>query len=119
MKSYDRSLYFRISLKFVNPWPNIFGGVTNNSVHDKTIARLDEKSFRWDRVGKLNKGRSRHSMIERNGEILVIGGDSKFKTERCNYQDDGQMHCIEQDPKLSEYAFYPELFPVPDDFCKE
>ena len=119
MKSYDRSLYFRIFLKFVNPWPNIFGGVTNNSVHDKTIARLDEKSFRWDRVGKLNKGRSRHSMIERNGEILVIGGDSKFNTERCNYQDDGQMHCVEQDPKLSEYAFFPELFPVPDDFCKE
>ena len=106
-------------LRFVNPWPNIFGGATSNNVHDKTIARFDETTFRWDRVGKLSKGRSRHNMIERNGEILVIGGDSKFNTERCNYQDDGQMHCVEQDPKLSEYAFFPELFPVPDDFCKE
>ena len=58
------------------------------------------------------------------GELLIIGGGSRYDkyknyavfTERCRYED-GQMRCTQQQPKLLQYSFYPELLVVPKNYC--
>ena len=101
---------------FVNPLPNIFGGYTSNTSTDNLIARLDGVTFSWGQVGELTQGRWGHGAIVVQGEILVVGGASSYKTERCN-EIEGQMRCSAQEPELSDYFYYPELFAVPDNFC--
>ena len=48
-------------------------------------------------------------------EILIVGGDGEYMTERCNY-DSGVMKCKLQNPELN-YYWDPEVFAVADDFC--
>ena len=94
-----------------------FGGQIDTRVSSTTIARLDGLTFTWTKVGDLNQGRHAHSVIEVQGEILVIGGDGQKMSELCSYQN-GQMTCVAQEPDLYRYAFFPELIDVHDDFCK-
>lgn len=96
----------------------MFGGSTDkNGDFENRIARLDSKSFEWTRVGELSRGRCGHNVIEVQGQILVVGGNDLFKTERCNYSE-GVMQCTEQQPELDYYNMYPELYAVSDYFCK-
>ena len=102
---------------FVNSWSYILGGYTNINKYDKTIARLDDISYLWTKVGELNQGRRGHNAIVVQGEILVVGGyTGSLKTERC-IETDGQIRCSAQEPELTKYAYYPELFAVPDNYC--
>ena len=70
-------------------------------------------------MGELNQGRRGHNAIVVQGEILVVGGyrnGGSLKTERCVETDD-QMRCSAQEPELTNYQYYPELFAVTDNYC--
>ena len=66
------------------------------------------------------QGRRGHNAIVVQGEMLVVGGYSPqtepYKTERC-IETDAQIRCSDQEPKLVNYSYYPELFAVPDNYC--
>ena len=72
----------------------------------------------WSKAGYLNTSRKGHNVIFDGRHFLVIGGYETKKEERCTIVRD-EMTCVEQAPELTDYAYYPELFLVPDDFCKK
>jgi len=88
-------------------------------VLSRTIAKLDV-NFKWHQVGMLNRGRRSHAAIISDGFLLVIGGhdavDTHMPAERCTLSE--PMECFDQAPDLEEYQQFPELFNVPNDFCK-
>ena len=81
----------------------------------------------WSQVGDLLSPRQRHNAIYDGSKLIIIGGDNtesslnpsheSLPTENCNIID-GQVLCSEQNPILAQYDLYPELFLVPDNFCK-
>ena len=62
-------------------------------------------------------GRHAHNAIYDGSTVLVVGGNGTFKTEKCTISNN-QMNCTEQNPQLSSYAYYPEMFMVSTDYCK-
>ena len=96
-----------------------FGGSTQTSELGSSIARLDSKTWEWLKIGDITQARMGH-VIEIHGQFLVIGGYYRFQavsTQKCTYSN-GKMKCTAQLPELAEYDIYPELFHVPDDFCR-
>ena len=66
--------------------------------------------------------RNGHNAIFDRSSILVVGGraekgDNPFPTEKCDIVDKA-MTCVQQVPELEEFAYYPELFLVPINYCK-
>ena len=85
----------------------------------KTIGRLGADG-EWTRAGELNTGRHAHKVIYDGEFLIVVGGVATFdtfKTEKCSIES-GLISCVSQNPDLDNYAFYPELFLVPDSFCE-
>ena len=82
------------------------------------IARLDASTMIWTDAGALVTGRFYHNAIYDGASLIVVGGDGTKKTEVCNLSN-GIFSCVEQNPELSEYYGYPELFLVAENFCKE
>ena len=82
-----------------------------------TIGRFDATRRVWSKSGELINGRRSHNAIYDGSSLIVVGGDGLYKTERCEISN-GQATCTAQTPELDEYAFYPELFLVPINFCK-
>ena len=72
-------------------------------------------------VGELTTGRRGHGAIYDGSKLLVIGGYPGYgpplKTEVCTLLKES-MNCVEQNPVLASYYYYPELFRTPDNFCK-
>ena len=67
-------------------------------------------------------GRAGHNVIYDGQFMLVIGGGSKaldnaVMTEKCSVSG-GQVTCVTQTPELTGYQYYPEVFLVPADYCK-
>ena len=94
----------------------VFGGRTSGSL--KGIGKLDATTKIWSKVGDLNSERYAHNVIFDDAHFLVIGGSGiRYKTEKCTL-DNGRMTCGEQNPELSDYLYYPELYMVPSDFCE-
>ena len=91
-----------------------FGGYDGSDL--SIIARLDGSLYQWSKVGQLNEVRRGHNIIHLNGFFLVVGGAGTKKTEKCEYKYD-QMVCQSQSPSLTNYAYFPELMIVADDFC--
>ena len=91
----------------------IFGGGVEMtpSTWTTTVARLDEKTKNWSKLGDLVTARTGHRVIYDGETFLVVGGrnDSySIKTEGC--QVIGQsMLCAHRKPLLDNY-YYPELF---------
>ena len=119
----DRYIY-RAPLVYIGDAFYVFGGSTDISSYDTTIGRLNADLF-WSKVGRLNIGRHSHNVIYDDHYVLVVGGfksvdesDSYLPTERCIVSTSG-VNCTEQNPLLSYYADYPELFIVPTNFCKK
>ena len=87
---------------------------------DATIGRMDD-SGQWSKAGELNQANHGHNVIFDGQYIIVVGGSSlrgdPKDTERCQLQN-GAITCTTQEPKLDDYHVYPELFLVPDAFCK-
>ena len=74
------------------------------------------------KAGNLLSARIGHGAIFDGSTILVVGGkaakgDGPFPTEKCNIVDK-VMTCVQQSPELQEFAYYPELFLVPINYCK-
>ena len=96
----------------------VFGGAPSSSV-DTIIGKLDAETRVWSKAGDLNASRWGHNVIYDGRHFLVIGGKDTHMTEKCTLTNDGIMMCVDQNPKLTDYAWYPELFFVVDDFCKQ
>ena len=99
----------------------MIGGKTGSSNYSKTIAKLDSISYEWTKAGDLVAGRYAHNAIFDGSDIIVVGGSvisGSVKTEKCTIAE-GKVTCVEQDPALVSYSYYPELFLVEDGYCKE
>ena len=94
----------------------IFGGYGYYGLTLTAIGRFNATSRSWFKMGDLATPRRGHGAIFTRGQVLVVGGMGTKKTEKCSFQQD-QVNCIEQDPELADYTFYPELIPVDDNFC--
>ena len=101
---------------FVNDGYYVIGGRIDNRDSD-VIGRLSATTKVWSLVGKLVTQRRQHNVIFDGNNLLVIGGEGEFKTEKCTTSSE-QVSCIEQNPSLRYYSTYPELFLAPFDFCK-
>ena len=95
----------------------VFGGRTEKASYDTQIGKLDANSV-WSKVGDLQTGRYGHNAIFDGTYALIVGGSrSGVSTEKCSLTSDG-ISCTSQNPSLSYYSFYPELFMIPYDYCK-
>ena len=71
----------------------------------------------WTRAGRLNQARYGHNVIYDGQHIMVVGGNNYRQTEKC-LLNSGTVTCTLQNPELPNYQNYPELFLIPDAFCK-
>ena len=105
----------------------LFGGKSFDEAssvwyEERRIGRMDLDG-QWTEAGKMNQGRYGHNVIYNGVFFMVIGGQlanltvTEFQTERCSVRN-GSISCGSQTPELKGYSFYPELFLVPDNFCK-
>ena len=99
----------------------VIGGYTDVSTYDSTIGKLDA-NLTWSKVGELVFGRRLHGVIFDGTDMLIVGGwavspETALQTEKCVISAN-QVSCTRQSPSLLRYDSYPELFLVPDNFCK-
>ena len=115
----------------------LFGGWTATG-DTSTIARLDLATSSWTKLGDLKTARNGHGVIYDGDVFLIIGGYGDLDTEKCTLSgtdsnckfpihfycqtheksdSDSTINCIQQEPTLKDYRFYPALFLVADDFC--
>ena len=86
------------------------------SATDK-IAQFSTITKQWKIIGKLNTARFGHGTFLQMGELVVVGGAlSKFGTERCSLVGES-IECIDVNPELDEYATFPHMMRVPDNYC--
>ena len=79
------------------------------------IGRLDSTSWTWSLAGKLETSRYGHSAIFVDSKLVVVGGSGSRATEFCEVHK-GHFICEKQPSLLKDYASYPLLFPVSDDY---
>ena len=117
----DGSYIFYAPIIHVDGAFYVIGGRTGHEIYSKTIARLDSISYEWSKPGDLIKGRRGHNAIFDGSDIIIVGGyDGRYSltTEKCTISGD-KVTCVEQDPALQDYSYYPELFLVEEGYCKE
>ena len=68
-------------------------------------------------AGELNFAIFGHGVIYNGEKMIIVGGEDNRKSEACDIVN-GSVTCIAQAPTLDNYAYYPEMFLVPDSFCK-
>ena len=118
---------FRAALLYYDSFFYVFGGavsVQGDKQNTKIIARLNTQ-FQWSKAGELIELRRSHAVIVSQSEFLVVGGhltsgDDALPTEKCTISESIVCSKLNEngDPNLSQYQLYPELFNVPDSFCK-
>ena len=81
------------------------------------IATLDVSTKSWTRVGSMNQGRYGHAVVVRSNDFVIVGGYGTRQTERCTLQNERQMLCVSVEPKLTDFAWYPETMLVDENFC--
>ena len=96
----------------------VIGGETRSTSYSKTLARLDSISYEWSEAGDLITGRKGHNAIFDGSDIVVVGGYGTCKTQKCTIAEN-KVTCTEQDPSLVNYAYYPELFLIEEEYCKK
>ena len=127
---YERRL-FAHTQTFHDGYFYIFGGFLGLS-DTNTVSRFHEESKLWSKIGKidsiytvlkiiclgaLNHERRAHAVIFVEDYFLVVGGGlGQLPTEKCRLQG-ASLSCIQDVPYLTNYAYHPELFIVPDNFC--
>ena len=94
----------------------VIGGKDNTGKYLKTIGRMDIEG-RWTQAGELKQAREGHNVIYDGTYLIVVGGRDSLQTEKCSIKS-GSVICTSQNPELIDYGFYPELFLVPESFCK-
>ena len=90
-----------------------FGGADKNFL--SSILRLSAASWTWSNVGNFNSARRGHGVILVENTFMVIGGLSTKPNEACQLNN-GQFTCESKTSSLNDYAFYPLLFLVSDDY---
>ena len=73
----------------------------------------------WQQVGRLKSARKGHAVTFFEGQFWVVGGQGDLETERCSIFGDEMICQYHDDYVFESYAFNPELFIVPKDFCQE
>ena len=73
----------------------------------------------------LQHSRHGHGAILIGEQVLIIGGNfgqgfpvaeiNQIKNEVCTFRG-SEMTCVELPPSLEDYAYYPELFLVAEDY---
>ena len=110
---------YRASIIYVDAF-YVFGGEDKGGPslgYINVIGRLD-KNNRWSQAGNLAQARYGHGAVFIDGYFLVVGGAyNTYQTEKCSLQE-GAVSCTSQDPSLTSYFAYPELFLVSDSFCQ-
>ena len=96
----------------------LFGGSGAPSV----IAKLEVATKTWAQVGSLigrqgPQGRFAHAVVVRSNDFIIVGSPYKKMTERCALQNEMQMLCVTVEPKLNNFAFYPEAMLVDENLC--
>ena len=81
------------------------------------IARFETLTKQWEKLGELNQARHGHGVIFQKGDFIVVGGRDTKKTERCSLHGNS-IQCTNVDPELDDYAFYPEMMLVPENYCR-
>ena len=72
---------------FVNGNFFIIGGWADEE-KSNTIARLDETTWLWSKVGRLNTARNGHAAIWARPKLVVVGGSKDvYKTELDDYRN--------------------------------
>ena len=100
----------------------VFGGdfdfEINGDQESNIIGRLDASTMTWTKAGELVYARQGHGAIFNGDVFIVAGGEVEFKTEACsiNY---GEVNCVAQAPTLWRFQYYPEMFLVDENFCKD
>ena len=79
-------------------------------------ARFDISTKIWTQLGHLNAARGGHGVFYDGDYFLVIGGRSEKFTERCALCE-FEVSCTNLDTIFPDYAYYPGLFEVSEDFC--
>ena len=103
----------------------VFGGVAGGVGDMSKIGRLDTNLL-WSVAGEMMALRRAHNVVFNDNGFLIIGGrnyldkenDHSRPTEKCIIQND-TISCTTQAPTLTYYEYYPELFLVPETFCKD
>ena len=73
----------------------------------------------WFPAGRLSNARKGHGVTFFQGLFWVVGGQGDLKTEKCALSSD-QVICENHDDyELNSFAFTPELFIVPKQFCQK
>lgn len=98
---------------------------TDEHINSKVIARLDSNN-NWHKAGELLTPRRSHAVINPVGTenaFLVVGGhnyddNEAMYTEKCVLEGQS-IKCSNQSPLLKNYQYYPHLFPVQENYCKE
>ena len=104
----------------------LFGGDSGPSefTPSNTIAAFSTMTKEWKKLGELNKARYAHGVIIQKDDFIVVGGypnsDYEFDviTEHCTFDEDA-IQCTPIDPKLGDYAFYPEMMHVEQNYCEK
>ena len=97
----------------------IFGGLDGYN-YLTTVATFD--GLEWLAIGRLVHGRHAHGVIQVDGTngFLVVGGAGDYLSEECHSSfesTDSNFECHSVGPTLTNYAWYPELFPVTNNYC--
>lgn len=75
----------------------------------------------WNKAGEMVNGREGHNVIY-DGQFFIVvggsGGSDALSTEKCTIENE-EMACSSQLPQLDKYAYYPELFLVPHEYCRD
>ena len=105
----------------------IFGGWSGVK-SDSNIGRLDAVTRSWSLVGSLKQARNGHAVIFDGTQFLVIGGSGNSKTENCvpnsftsyspryETRHGTTITCTEQKVELVNYADYPVLMLVDENY---
>ena len=97
----------------------MIGGSDYGPISLKTIGRLDPIHTTWTDVGELKHARRGHNAIFDGTQIIIIGGyTGSYKSENC-FVSDANATCRTQEPSLSRYEYYPELYLVSNSFCED
>ena len=84
----------------------------------KKLGRLNQNG-QWAQAGKSQVVRRAHNAVFYGQYVVVAGGNaSDLPTEICLIKDDSTISCNSQEPTLSNYNHFPELYLVEDCFCK-
>ena len=95
----------------------LFGGYAYNLGYQDSNVISRYSGGKWALVGELNAKRKGHNLVFKDNQFWIVGGQGPFKTDLCSIVNE-RVDCVKHDDEeLTSFAFYPEMFIVPYNFC--